>query len=69
MSREAADCDELLEIVRKMTEELRQAYHRTSPRSSSWIHVRNAYLLALSLERALGGGGRKNKIPRPHLRK
>lgn len=65
MSREAADCDDLLEIVRKMTEELRQAYHRTSPRSSSWIHVRNAYLLALSLERALGGGDAKTKYHAP----
>lgn len=65
MSREAADCDDLLEIVRRMAEELRQAYHRTSPRSSSWIHVRNAYLLALALERALAGGDAKTKYHAP----
>ena len=64
MSEEEQEREEVYKtIVAKLVEELRNAYHRTPVTSSSWIHVRNAYMLAQSLERLVYDRGRKNKIP------
>jgi len=63
MSRE--DRVEWRPLVRKLVEELREAYHRTSVESSSWIHLRNAYLLALSLERLLEEEAQKQNTAHP----
>lgn len=44
---------ELGPIVKKLVDELRRAHQRTPVTIASWVHVRNAYFLALSLERLL----------------